>query len=514
VPLPGWLRTPRAAAAAVLAMLGFGVVVGSTVAPGIASVVPRALVVVLGGSVRPASAVASAGGGGGGGGGGAGTTTITTSTPATAPQQTNAATTTTTAPSGYRGLPPIKHVFLIVLSDQGYAETFGSHDRYFATTLPKQGELFPNYYAVTGGELANEIALISGQGPTPQTATNCPTFTKFVSTGTGRLGQLLGSGCTYPPEADTLANQLTVSGRGGWKAYIEGMNDAAGHSAQTCRHPSVDATDPNHSATAKDPYATWTNPFVYFDALTGKQCRTEDVPLTHLASDLRSIATTPALSYIAPDPCDDGSDTPCTQGAAAGLGPAQRFLETVIGEIERSPAYKADGMIAITFDQAPQTGPHADTTSCSACDSQTFPNLPTPTAAATATSTPTTTGGGTTTTATETTTTTTTAAAPTTTGTGPGTTPATTTPATTTTTTTTTTTPPATPGGASPGGGQVGLLVISRFMKPGSTDVLDYFNHFSLLASIEQLFGLKTIGYAHDPALPVFSATTYNVNAP
>jgi len=51
-------------------------------------------------------------------------------------------------------------------------------------------------------------------------------------------------------------------------------------------------------------------------------------------------------------------------------------------------------------------------------------------------------------------------------------------------------------------------------MKPGSVDVLDYFNHFSLLASIEQLFGLKTIGYAHDPALPVFSATTYNVNAP
>ena len=36
---------------------------------------------------------------------------------------------------------------------------------YLATTLTSQGELLSNYYAVTQGELANEIALMSGQGP-------------------------------------------------------------------------------------------------------------------------------------------------------------------------------------------------------------------------------------------------------------------------------------------------------------------------------------------------------------
>ncbi len=43
-------------------------------------------------------------------------------------------------------------------------------------------------------------------------------------------------------------------------------------------------------------------------------------------------------------------------------------------EIEASPAYKAGGLIAITFDQAPQSGPDADSSGC--CDNPTYPNLP------------------------------------------------------------------------------------------------------------------------------------------
>jgi hypothetical protein len=39
---------------------------------------------------------------------------------------------------------------------------------------------------------------------------------------------------------------------------------------------------------------------------------------------------------------------------------------------------------------------------------------------------------------------------------------------------------------------------------------VDYYNHYSLLASIEDLFGLKRLGYASVPALPVFDAATYN----
>ena len=60
------------------------------------------------------------------------------------------------------------------------------------------------------------------------------------------------------------------------------------------------------------------------------------------------------------------------------------------------------------------------------------------------------------------------------------------------------------------GGGQVGLLLISQYVKPNTPEVTDYYNHFSLLASIEELFGLQRLGYAADKQLPVFGAAVYS----
>ena len=47
-------------------------------------------------------------------------------------------------------------------------QAFGADSQapYLATTLTQQGELLTNYYGVAGGSLANQIALISGQGLT------------------------------------------------------------------------------------------------------------------------------------------------------------------------------------------------------------------------------------------------------------------------------------------------------------------------------------------------------------
>jgi len=252
------------------------------------------------------------------------------------------------------------------------------------------------------------------------------------------------------------------------------MDQGPKGTAKACRHPAVGANDADQAPGPKDPYVTWRNPFVYLHAVIGaKSCQQDDVALSQLATDLKTVKTTPALSYIAPSPCDDGSDKPCRPGAASGLGPADTLLQKVLPEIEKSPAYKADGAIAITFDQAPQTGPNADPSSC--CDAQTYPNLPA-----------TTTG-------------------------------MTTTPAGTTTTPSTTTTTPASTGGQTNptgGGGQVGLLLISQYVKPNTADLVDYYNHFSLLASIENLFGLKRLGYASDLTLPVFDQSTFNGSAP
>ncbi|HET7508152.1 MAG TPA: zinc ribbon domain-containing protein, partial [Solirubrobacterales bacterium] len=120
------------------------------------------------------------------------------------------------------GLPEVKHVFLIVLGEGGYEETFGeaSTSAYFKEELPAQGELLTNYFAVTKGELANQIALLSGQGPTPETAAGCPTYAD-VSPGTESTeGQVEGNGCIYPATTETLPAQLAEK-KLAWRAYVD-----------------------------------------------------------------------------------------------------------------------------------------------------------------------------------------------------------------------------------------------------------------------------------------------------
>ena len=126
------------------------------------------------------------------------------------------------AEPGEPTVPPISHVFLIVLGDQGFEHTFGpnSASTYFLKTLPEQGELLSNYYAVSPGDLSNEIALLTGQGPTLQPAADCPEYTDLVPSAPGLTEHVEGAGCVYPAETQTLPGQL-VAAKLSWKAYVE-----------------------------------------------------------------------------------------------------------------------------------------------------------------------------------------------------------------------------------------------------------------------------------------------------
>jgi len=534
------MPAPRVAAVAVLALLSFGVLVGSLVGNAAGSSAGPDIIV----AVRSAGASGAASNSGGSPSSNSPrTTTITTPAPTqtrssqTAPASTTASTTSTTtsasqpAPPSGPTLPPIKHVFVIMLSGNGYQQAFGlqAPDNYLAVTLRRRGELIENYYGVAGGSLANEIGLVSGQGPTAQTAQDCPTFDTVVPGTIGAHKQIIGNGCVYPPATSTLPAQLTAAHHT-WRAYIQSMGDGPPGSQQVCRHPPLGRTDPDQTPRVGDPYVTWSNPFVYFRSLIDKRsCAKDDVGLPRLASDLRAKSRTPSFAYIVPDACDDGSAQPCAPGAPSGLAATNSFLHSVVPEIERSPAYKASGLIAITFDEAPQSGSFADSSAC--CATPTYPNVPAAgapaPAGATTTPVPTTTPTATTpatagtTPATTSTTPATTSTTPSTTSTTPSTTTSpvsttTTTVPTTTTTTTTTTTPVSSQGPTTPtgGGGQVGLLLISRYVTPDSLDAIDYFNHFSLLASIEHLFKLPLLGYAKNKLLSVFGSSVYNAYRP
>jgi hypothetical protein len=272
-------------------------------------------------------------------------------------------------------------VFVVMLSDEPYASVFGpsSAAPYLSGTLEHKGELLVRYDAVAHEELANEVALLSGQGPTAETAANCPNYTEISGASTGPEEQVLGSGCVYPASTQTLASQL-IAKHLTWRAYVQGI-DEAGAQAGACAHPVLGQADPTAVQTSSTgAYATFRNPFVYFGSIVDSPtCANDDVGLASLKGDLAAVKRTPSFSYIVPDRCHDGNPTPCTPGAAAGMAPANAFLQEVVPAITGSKAYKESGLLVITVDEAPSSGEFADSSSC--CGQPLFPNAPSKTLA-------------------------------------------------------------------------------------------------------------------------------------
>ena len=342
-------------------------------------------------------------------------------------------------------LPPVRHVFVIVLENQGYAATFGnpSADPYLARTLPSQGALLTNYYGTGHESNDNYVSMVSGQAANPQNQADCQYYTDFVGAGTVAPGQAVGSGCVFPTSVQTVAGQLSSAGLG-WKGYMEDMGNVSSREASTCGHPALNEQDKTQSAVAGDGYVTRHDPFVYFHTIIddAAYCSRHVVPLgspsslSGLATDLKSAATTPNLSFIVPDVCDDGHDYPCTNEASgsSALADIDTFLQTWVPRIEHSPAFQRDGLLAVIFDEASTS----DATDC--CKEMAGPNSPSP-------------------------------------------------------------------GVTGPGGGRTGGVLISPFIKAGTTVATTY-NHYGLLGSIEDLFRLPRLGMAQTvPA--TFGARVY-----
>ncbi len=359
---------------------------------------------------------------------------------------TTVATTTTSTTSDDR-LPPVRHVFIIVLENEDYADSFGdpAADPYLATTLPSKGALLTEYYAIGHFSNDNYVALVSGQAPNPDTQGDCLVYDDFPPTSTIEPdGLVTGSGCVYPADVPTIANQLDSAGLT-WKAYMQDMGDIPTRESAVCGHPVVGTADRTELATPGDGYAARHDPFVYFHSIIddAARCDARVVPLgtttgalpasappgtTGLATDLRSVATTPNYSFITPNLCNDGHDAPCvnqTASASAGTN-IDAFLSTWVPLITHSPAFTKDGLLIVTFDEADSTGPTADASAC--CNEQ-----PGPAASL--------------------------------------------------------------PGETGPGGGRIGTVLISPFIRSGTVSDVPY-NHYSTLATIEDLFGLPKLGEA------------------
>jgi phosphatidylinositol-3-phosphatase len=68
---------------------------------------------------------------------------------------------------------------------------------------------------------------------------------------------------------------------------------------------------------------------------------------------------------------------------------------------------------------------------------------------------------------------------------------------------------PASPSASGPeGGGRVGALLLSPLIKRGYSR--EPYNHFSLLRTIEDIFGLSHLGYAALPGVRSFRPSIFN----
>jgi len=64
------------------------------------------------------------------------------------------------------------------------------------------------------------------------------------------------------------------------------------------------------------------------------------------------------------------------------------------------------------------------------------------------------------------------------------------------------------PGAHGPGGGRIGAVLLSPFIKPGTVSYVPY-NHYSMLRSVEDIFGLAHLGYAGQAGLASFGTDIY-----
>lgn len=396
-------------------------------------------------------------------------------------------------------LPPIRHVFTIILENQTYDNTFGTTMPvpYLAQVAAAHGALLKQYYGTSHFSLGNYISLVSGQAVTRANQDDCSTSTDFPELsmnfadiavkGMAPFGQVIGDGCIYPRSATTVADQLTAAGFT-WHGYMEDLGNDPTRETTTCGLPIGGVGSPDDTQTAQvppnykkggtqavtDQYAVRHNPFAYFHSLIDSGACAKNVgPLgtpakSPLVDALKSVATTPNYVFVTPNLCDDGHDTPCKAphspvGTNAYL-PENAFLQTWIPIIVRSPAFQQDGLLIVTFDETSLSGisPSGvavgyDGSGC--CNEPSGPNTATPgyppLAATQYYNIPITMGTN----------------------------------------------------GIS-GGGLIGTVLISPFIRPGVVSVKPY-NHYNTLRSIEDIFGLKHLGYADFPGTVDFGADVF-----
>jgi hypothetical protein len=259
-----------------------------------------------------------------------------------------------------KGIPPLNHVFLIVMENHGYAQILTNPNAPYINSYAASSNLASNYFAVAHPSLTNYLELVGGSnfgvlddnapdwhngscepnlatGITSGESTStpiCPIAGSGTEAATPALdcsNEVTGPPCemnidgvmSYPASTTvlgiTIADQLATAGKT-WKTYQEDL-PLAGPDTTTYS----DGNFTNNSTFAPCPacnptlgtsdivqlYAAKHNPFVYFQEVqngTNPLVSYAQVSAFDGASGLYwDLATgkMPALSFIVPNQCND-----------------------------------------------------------------------------------------------------------------------------------------------------------------------------------------------------------------
>lgn len=237
-----------------------------------------------------------------------------------------------TAASG-GGVPAFGHVFVIVGENMEASGLNVGNAPYLLGTLAPQAAYLTRYYAITHHSLSNYVAMTSGQYTLCERHDDPP--------------------AQCHQDVDNVFHQLDVAGIS-WREWMESMD-------APCSLYTPSEVSP------ADPYLHTHNPVIYYDNIEGPggiwsgtngsaECQANVLPMgaADATSTVNFDATLAAgnvsrFNFIVPNACEDGH-TAC---APHMNRPVQfdRFLAREVPRILASPAFRANGVLIITFDE-------------------------------------------------------------------------------------------------------------------------------------------------------------------
>jgi len=207
--------------------------------------------------------------------------------------------------------PPPPHVGVVIFENESYDTVVGNPAMPHLNSLIAQGGLATNYFANAHPSLPNYFMLTVGD----------------LVTTTNDSGKVT---------ADNVVRRVVSAGKT-WKSYLEGL-------------PSAGYTGGDSGT-----YVKHHNPFAYLSDVVDDLNQAKNmVPLTDLANDI-TAAQLPNYFFIVPDNTHNSHDCPAgmtTCTTADKLAVADQWLKANIAPLLASPAFQANGLLVITFDES------------------------------------------------------------------------------------------------------------------------------------------------------------------